>query len=321
MSLRTPEGAPLYGHDAILERLTAHLRRERLAHALLFTGPAGIGKAAAALAFAATIFCTNEPDAPCGECAGCRQVAAGTHPDLVTVALPSGKKEIGIDAIRRLKQAMQLRAVSGKRKVAIIDDADRLSLAAQNALLKTLEEPPPRSQLILVTPSPGALLPTVRSRCQRVLFQPLDPEAVAAVLSGQAGIGPDEVRSLAANADGSPGRALRLRALFASDERETWERILADLQPDQYVSVVSFSKALGRGEHTLESRLEWLLSFYGHAAAEAAAKTARGERPALDTARAARRGEVVLEALQILRRRNPNRPLLMEALGLRLART
>ncbi len=304
----------MYGHQAVLARLTALLERDRLAHALLFTGPAGIGKVLAARVFAAQVFCTSSGPVPCGECHGCRQVAAGTHPDLVIVAPIAGKKEIGVDVVRRLKHTIQLHAVSGRRKVAIIDEADRLSIAAQNALLKTLEEPPPGSVIILVTASPGALLPTVRSRCQRIVFRPLDQDAVAAVLQDSGGLDVEQARALAAHADGSPGRALRLRELIESEESELWERILAELNPSRYVSVVSFSKALGRGEQTVESRLEWLLSWYRDAAARAT------NGPALAVTPAARGGEIVLEALQLLRRRNPNRPLLAEALGLRLAR-
>ena len=312
---------PLYGHQALLERLTALLQRDRLAHALLFTGPAGIGKALAAHVFAAQIFCAAKSTPPCGQCPACRQVAAGTHSDLVVVAPAPGKKEIGIDAIRQLKHAVQLRAVSAPLKVAIIDDADRLSVAAQNALLKTLEEPPPRSVIILVTASLGALLPTVRSRCQRILFQPLDQDAVAAALQHRAGLDPAQARTLAGRAEGSPGRALRLRELLDSDERDVWEHILAELDPSRYVSVVSFAKALGRGEHMLENRLEWLLSWYRDAAVRAIDAPAVARGASLDAAGAARAGEIVLEALQVLRRRNPNRPLLAEALALRLARS
>jgi DNA polymerase-3 subunit delta' len=313
----------LYGHEAVWDHLTRLLDGERLPHALLFTGPPGIGKALLAQRLMARLACTG-PSAgprPCGECAGCRQVAVGSHPDLFALSAPdrkkkeTRKKEIGIDQARDLKRFVQLHAVAAPRKMALVDDADRLSLAAQNALLKTLEEPPGQSLIVLVTAGPGALLPTVRSRCQRVLCRPLSDEQVRTVLAAS-GIAAEDAAALAAAADGSPGRAQTLRESWQDADQREVERLLADLQAARYGSILAMSKGLGNIEPETAARLDGLLSLC-HAAAMNAA--AGGDADELD--RAVRRAEAVAEAVRTLRWRNPNRALLTEALALRLART
>ena len=311
----------LLGHAAVWEHLARLLAADRLPHALLFTGPPGIGKALLARRLAARLACTNPAEPrPCGECAGCRQVAAGTHPDLLAIGAPdrakkeTRRKEIGVDQARELKRFAQLHAVAARCKMAIIDDADRLSLAAQNALLKTLEEPPGQALLVLVTASPGALLSTVRSRCQRVLCRPLSDDEVRAVLTA-GGLGADVAAALAAAADGSPGRALALRDTWKETDRQDVERLLADLDAARYGSVLAMSKGLGNSEAETAARLDGLLALCRDAAVAAAAA---GDRDRLD--HAVRRAEAVAEAQRTLRWRNPNRALLTEGLALRLAR-
>jgi DNA polymerase-3 subunit delta' len=312
---------PLYGHAQTWTRLTALLDADRLPHALLFLGPPGIGKALMAQRLAARLACTAAQGAPCGECGGCRQVLAGTHPDLLSFGAPgkgrkeTRKKEIGIEQARELKHFAQLRPIAAPRKMAIVDDADRLSLAAQNALLKTLEEPPGQALLVLISATPGALLTTVRSRCQRITFRPLTTAEVAAALRG-GGLAGDEAARLAAAADGSPGRALGLRATWQDADREAVLGALAALQGGRYASVLMMSQSLGKTEPDTAARLDGLLAACH---AEATAAAGAGDRAGL--ARALTRVEAVAEALATLRRRNPNRPLLTEALALRLSRT
>lgn len=310
----------LRGHSAVIGRLEVALARDRLPHALLLTGPAGVGKFLAARTLAARIAC-REREAPCGECAACFQVAAGSHPDLHVVRLLAGKKEIGIDLIRRLKRFVQMTAVSARRKVAIVDDAERLSVAAQNALLKTLEEPAGQALIVLVTSSAGALLPTVRSRCQRLVFRPLAEADVSAVLAEQ-GVEADEASFLAHHADGSPGRALAVRKIWNGDEQLLLRDALAELDAARYGPVLAMSKLLGRSEQEMISRLEDLLSRYREDAVQrlGAPGSQPGERRT-EVASIVRRADLIADALRVLRHRNPNRPLLAEALLLRLARS
>jgi DNA polymerase-3 subunit delta' len=308
----------LHGDDSVWKRLVGAFERGRLPHALLFGGPAGIGKFLAARHLAARIACGGATP-PCGRCSGCLQIAAGTHPDLQMVSLAAGKKEIGVDLARRLKHFVQMQPVASPFKIGIIDDADRLSVAAQNALLKTLEEPPGRALLVLVTATPGALLSTVRSRCQRVVFPPLREEDVRAVLA-EHGIAGDEARSLAARAEGSPGAALLRHEVWDEGCRDELLAALAELDPARYGSVLAMSKLLGRNEREMAVRLEELLRRYrDEAVATLAGCETGGDFPAVEPF--VRRAAAVAEALRIMRNRNPNRTLLSEALLLRLARS
>jgi DNA polymerase-3 subunit delta' len=234
------------------------------------------------------------------------------------IGLVSGKKEISIDAVRQLKRAMQMRAVSSMRRIAVIDDADRLSVAAQNALLKTLEEPPHGALLILITASVPALLPTIRSRCRLEMFHPLTAAQVATVLSA-IGIDAGEAESLAAAAQGSPGYGLTLRALWASDSAQALAQLLADLDPDRYGSVLRLARALGRTEQEMVPRLQQLQLSYHARAVAAVHQTDATSR--LQAERASRSAALVGEAIETLQRRNPNRPLLAEAVALQLARS
>lgn len=318
--------APLVGHERVLSRLGEALDRGRLAHALLFAGPAGVGKFLGARHLAARIACSRADPRPCGDCDACVQLAAGTHPDVALIAVPPGKKEIGIDLIRQLKRFIYLHAITAARKIAIIDEADRLSLSAQNALLKTLEEPPLRSLLILITSTPHALLPTVRSRCQMVRFQPLALDEVATVLEHN-GLDAEQAMQLAATSDGSPGRALQLRELLRHETLHALEDSLAVLDGDRYVSIVRLAKALAGNQQEMMARLEWLQSWYGRRAAAAVRNRPAGRRPPDDRAfepgvevgTALRAVATVGGAIRTLQRRNPNRPLLAESLALRLA--
>jgi DNA polymerase-3 subunit delta' len=182
------------GHDAVLAHFRRALRRGRLASTFLFVGPAGIGKRLFAEKLAQSLLCQAAGETalePCGTCDACVQVAALAHPDLMIVEKPPEKSFIPVelvigDAEHRMREGLchdiALKPFMGGRKVAIVDDADELNEEGANALLKTLEEPPPRSVLILIGTSADRQLPTIRSRCQLVRFRPLDNGQVARIL-------------------------------------------------------------------------------------------------------------------------------------------
>lgn len=201
------------------ERAVGLLRRAiangRLAHAFVFAGPAGVGKRTTALALARAVICPDRPDVGCGTCIDCRLVGAGSHPDLFLEDLAMAQAEratatmLSIEQIRRVCGALSLRPIRGAGKVAIVDQAERLTAEAQNALLKTLEEPRGRATLVLVTSNLDALLPTIRSRCQRLLFAPLADDLVESLLARE-GIASDVARRAASLAGGSLDRAREL---------------------------------------------------------------------------------------------------------------
>lgn len=213
--------APILGHDEVLERFRRAVARGRLASTFLFIGPAGIGKRTTALKVAQHLLCdANQPRQfnACGRCESCQQVAANTHPDLIVVQRPPGDSMLSIDLFvgddeHRMQVGLchdiGLKPMRGGRKVAIVDDADFFSVEAANCLLKTLEEPPPKSVLILLGTSLQKQLPTIRSRCQIVRFNVLTDDQVARLLVEKQLIDePARAAELARYAQGSLARAV-----------------------------------------------------------------------------------------------------------------
>ena len=272
------------GHDHLVERFRSALQRGRMSGSFLFVGPAGIGKRTFALKLAQTLLCDTRREEdldPCGTCAACVQVAADSHPDLLTVAKPIDRAYIPLDLLigdkdHRMREGLchdiALKPYMGNRKVAIIDDADYLNAEGANSLLKTLEEPPPRSVLILVGTTPAKQLPTIRSRCRIIRFDPLSEEVVADLLTRGGYVSdPEGGRRLARLADGSVGRALQMSdgglaefrsRLFAALSRPVLESVrLAG-------AVQSLVEEAGREAARRRARLHQLLDtavdFYRH---------------------------------------------------------
>lgn len=212
--------ADIFGQDAAIDVLLRAWRADRLPHALIFAGPAGVGKATTARALA-TLFLCEKPsgDEPCGKCASCRVIDAGTHPDfhVITKELiryhdKTGKSkgiDLSINVIRpELIEPANLKAVMGRGKVFVVEQAELMSAAAQNALLKTLEEPAGRTAIVLLTDQPDLLLQTVRSRSQMIRFAALDETLVRRELADR-GIDKETAQQAATLAGGSLGLALK----------------------------------------------------------------------------------------------------------------
>ena len=198
----------LAGHDHIVEILERTAKEGRPAHAYLFTGREGVGKKMAAVRFACMLNCANPPDGPDCTCPTCRRINSETHPDF-TVERPE-RGMIRIERVRLLQNSFKFAPAEARFKVAVIDDAHLMNRSAQNALLKTLEEPPPARVMVLVTSKPFLLLSTVRSRCRRMRFGPIPLESLAGILEERMGMRPDKARALAALSGGSVSRALEM---------------------------------------------------------------------------------------------------------------
>jgi len=208
------------GHRPLLDLLARASARGTLPPSLIFSGPEGVGKRTTALALAQALNCERPVawgtgTSSCGECASCRRIARGVYADVLVIE-PGDTGNIKVDQVRDAIERAAYRPFEGRRRVVIVDGADALLPEAQNALLKTLEEPPAASVFVLITARPDMLLPTVRSRCQRLRFGPVAAGDIAAVLMRDHGLSSSEAHAAAVQSDGSVGRALE--AADGSDE-------------------------------------------------------------------------------------------------------
>lgn len=205
----------VHGQDRLLAQLEGSLRQGRPAHAYMLVGPAHVGKMTLALALAQSVNCVQGPGAPCGACEQCARISQGRHPDVRVVSLDRGENGgpsrtmVGIDDVKEALRQVNLKPFEGACNVVIFESADLMSEDAANALLKTLEEPPEQVLLLLLTPAEEALLPTIRSRCRSLRLLPMPKDAVAARLTGDHGVGPEEAEGLARLSRGCFGWALR----------------------------------------------------------------------------------------------------------------
>ena len=199
---------PIVGHQQIVEQLQRTVASDRIAGAYLFVGPTGVGKETVARYFTQLIFCQQDTQPPtvCGTCLACRKVDSGNHPDLQFIR-PEGSF-LRIGQIRELQKQIIYEPLEASRKVYILTDVERMNAEAENCLLKTLEEPPASSVLILLTSNIQALLPTTRSRCQILQFHPMLTQELAEVLTDRFSVVPEQATSLAIAAGGAIGKAL-----------------------------------------------------------------------------------------------------------------
>jgi len=209
------------GQGAAVAFLRNSVTSGRLANAYMFCGPSGIGKRLAALNFAKAINCmAPDEGAGCDNCSSCKKIDSFNHPD-VRLAAPGGKgSSVGIDDIRIIIKDIGLKPYEAKRKIYIIDGADSLTEEASNALLKTLEDPPSDSTLILIAENPGRFIATIRSRCQEVKFFLLDASLVEEILTVSHNVDSVKAHVLARISCGSPGGALELKSDDFFSKRE-----------------------------------------------------------------------------------------------------
>jgi len=247
------------GNRKTIDRLRAKLRVGRFPHALIFSGPQGVGKHTCAHMIAKALNCTKAaPGDFCGACSSCRKIDAGTHPDVMAISVEEDAAQIKIAQVRQILGMLHLEPLEGRSKVFIIDPADLLNPEASNALLKGLEEPPENSFFILVTVNVRELLLTVRSRCQSYNFTPLALEEIR-----RYGVS-DEL--IVRWSQGSIGRALSLEANQLRSVRASmldFLELAVSAGEDQFQQLLALSADLGRAKQDFEDRMMILCVLIG----------------------------------------------------------
>lgn len=262
----------LQGHGAAVRTLENALSGDRLHHAYLLTGPAHVGKLTLAMQVAQAVNCTRPEAAPCGECEACTRIAADLHADVRVIAVDPEDEEgprtaIGIRSVRDLINSAHLKPFEGRTRVFIIDEADRMTHDAANALLKVLEEPPPNNLMLLLSSDAEGVLPTIQSRCQQLEMRPLPVAQVAEFLVAHHGVRGEQADIIARLSRGCLGWAIEAARESATlaGVHQRLERI-ADVVEDGLEKRFGYADELARrfqrdratGREELYLWLRWL---------------------------------------------------------------
>ena len=211
----------ILGHQRPITLLQRAIKNEKVVNSYLFLGSEGVGKKYVALQFAKTLNCLGEEaeraDA-CDHCSSCKKIDHGLHPDVLLIE-PEGQN-IKVDQVRQLQRDLAYRPYEGKRRVCILTAADRMAPNMSNILLKTLEEPPLHTVIVLLANNSRLVLPTILSRCQSIRFNPLPFPLVSKWLMENKGLSGEEAHLLASLSEGSPGKALEIQEEIRQVQRE-----------------------------------------------------------------------------------------------------
>lgn len=248
------------GNSGVKKILHRVLRQKKLPNSLLFAGHEGIGKKETALVVAKALNCLKKTSDSCEECAHCRAINRGNFPDVMVIS--PAKDILKIDQMRLLKDTAYLKPMSGRKRVFIVVDAEKMNDEASNSLLKILEEPPPFSHIILVTPNPYRIIPTIKSRCQNFQFSPIAIDDIQKALVDK-GFQPERARILSLQVEGNLRKALSLDWEEVQIQRnEAWHLFLALNKREKAASLLKqfwSTSSVSRAE--MGNRLEVLASF------------------------------------------------------------
>lgn len=200
----------ILGHEMIKEHFQKAIQNDKVSHAYILAGEQGMGRKTLAKAFAMTLLCERSNQEPCMECHSCKQILSGNHPDVLWVTHEK-PNSIGVDDIRtQINDTISLRPYSSAYKIYMVDEAEKMTVQAQNALLKTIEEPPSYAVIILMTTNEEIFLPTILSRCIKLNLKPLKDHVVSAYLTESLGVPESQADIYAAFARGNLGKAIHL---------------------------------------------------------------------------------------------------------------
>ena len=218
----------ILGNEMIKEHFLKAIESHRISHAYILTGEEGTGRKSIANAFAMTLLCEKGGTEPCMVCHSCKQALSGNHPDLIYVTHEK-PASIGVDDIReQINDTIQIRPYSSYYKIYIVDEAEKMTVQAQNALLKTIEEPPSYAVIILITTNQEAFLPTILSRCVQLKLKPLKDFTVKSYLTEHLKVPEKDAELCAAFARGNLGKAIHLAA--SEEFKELYRRVMSLLK-------------------------------------------------------------------------------------------
>lgn len=248
------------GQEKAKQNLQRALEKDELAHAYLFEGAEGLGKKSMALDLASALLCDSNKDKPCRICNSCLRISSGNHSGLKII---EEEKVIKVDEIRELIQDIQLKPYEGEKKVYIICDADKINIQGQNALLKTLEEPPQYATIILLTTKSNSLLSTIISRCQTIRLNSVSLEIIKSYLVNEKKANEEQSQKIAAFSGGNVGKAVKLLEDVAFHERmENVIKICNDLMNTKLIKVIDKVSFFEEEKSNIEEILDFMISWY-----------------------------------------------------------
>ncbi|MBI5192208.1 MAG: DNA polymerase III subunit [Nitrospirae bacterium] len=247
------------GQDRAITILKRAIANGRIANTYLFYGPDGTGKKGIAVNFAKVLNCPNYVDDACDACVSCRKINQGIHPDITLITTEKGEIKIGV--IRDIISGMAYQPLEAKKRVIIVDDADKFNLSSSNAFLKTLEEPPLDTVIILVTASPDMLPQTVLSRSHKITFANIQPHIISEILINKFGFSTDNAEFAAYLANGSISRAVSFSTEDVKKVREDVTRVIAGIDGNPG-ALFDLSDKYTKDENNFYDVLYWFYTYF-----------------------------------------------------------
>lgn len=253
----------ILGHEQIKEHFHNALMSEKISHAYILSGETGMGKKSLANAFALSLLCENQKTDPCGSCPACKQVLSGSHPDLIYVTHEK-PASIGVDDIRiQINDAIQVRPYSSPYKIFIVDEAEKMTQQAQNALLKTIEEPPSYAVILLLTTNQDAFLPTILSRCVKLKLKPLRDEVIKNYLSDTMKMSSVDAEVYAAFSRGNLGKAIAIASSEVFHEmHQSMVKLLSRIKMMDISEILDWIKEIKDQGYDIKECIEFIQMWY-----------------------------------------------------------
>jgi len=321
--------ANIYGHQKQISMLQKAMAQQRVGHSYVFSGLNAIGKKTLALEFAQALNCENvdEKTGACGNCSSCRKMMHHNHPDIHV--LETQAQFIRIDAIRNIQEQMTFKPLEGRKRVFVIDDADKMNEQAANALLKTLEEPSADNIIILITARPYWLPQTILSRCRHVRLNPLAAETVSLFLIEQKQMESAKAILLASLSGGSIGQALALDSEDMIAFRAELSRLLAAASQSDPMNLLTIASFLGQDKKEIRQGLKILNTYFRDAlvykeTARASMIINADDLPVVASLAGRLNGEQILQNIALVEKSNEtiemnvNKSLTLEAMAFKL---